>query len=201
MLKIGLTGGIASGKSTVAAMFARLGAHLVDADEAARQALAPGSPALAGIRQRFGSGVLAPDGSLDRRALRQVIFADHSARADLNALVHPAIILLIERQLARLAAAHPHGVALLDLPLLYEAGSARDFAAVVVVWIPAAVQKKRLMARDGVSATQARASLGAQMPLNEKRNKAQFVIDNSGSVEETQTQVKTAWMRLLEKTY
>ncbi len=193
MRRIGLTGGIASGKSTVDAIFAELGAHVVDADAAARQAVAPGSPALRAIARQFGQGVFLADGSLDRRALREVIFADPDARRRLNAIVHPEVSRLIEAELGRLGAADPGGVAIIDVPLLYESGWDKLFEAVVVVWVPPALQVARLMARDGVSREAAEASLQAQMPIDEKRRRAQFAIDNSGPVEETRKQVMAVW--------
>lgn len=196
MRRIGLTGGIASGKSTVAAMFAELGAHVLDADLAAREAVAPGSPALEAIAAEFGPEVFAPDGSLDRAALRRLIFSDQVARQRLNAIVHPEVSRRINDELRRLAAEDPEGTALVDVPLLFESGWDGLFEAVVVVWVPPEEQVGRLIERDSVARGAAEASLKAQMPLGEKRRRAQFVIDNSGPVEETRKQVSAVWERL-----
>lgn len=198
MLKVGLTGGIASGKSTVARMLEELGAHLVDTDQLARQAVEPGSPALAEIAAAFGPGVLDESGGLDRRGLREVVFSDAAARARLNAIVHPRVASLAGEELARLEADHPAGVALVDVPLLFESGWDRRYPVNLVVYVPPATQVARLMARDQVDETQARAALAAQMPLEDKRQRAHFVIDNSGGLEETFAQVRAVWSELLK---
>lgn len=196
LLKIGLTGGIATGKSTVAKMFVELGAHLVDTDLLARQAVEPGSRALAEIAAAFGPGVLEPDGGLDRRALRDLVFADHQARARLNAIVHPRVAELVAVEIRRLESLDPGGVALIDVPLLYETNWQGRYAAVVLVYAPAQQQVERLMARDRVDRQAALTALSAQMDIEEKRAKAQFVVDNSDGLAETQTQVKAVWSQL-----
>lgn len=193
MLSLGLTGGIASGKSTVAAMFKELGAHLVDTDLIARQTVAPGSDALKLIVAEFGQAVLDQNGDLDRRRLRELIFADGKARAKLNAIVHPAVAARVREELARIAEVDPQGVALVDVPLLYETNTQGRYRAVVVVYAPPMVQVQRLMKRDGVSRQAAEQSLQAQMPLSEKKQKAQFVVDNSGTLQETREQVRAVW--------
>ncbi len=196
MFKLGLTGGIASGKSTVAAMFADLGAHLVDTDAIARQVVAPGGPVLARIVEAFGPQVLGPDGGLDRPRLRERIFSDPVARERLNAIVHPAVGAAVEDALARIARQDPRGVALVDVPLLYETNTQGRYDAVVVVFVPPELQVQRLMARDKVSREAAEQSLGAQMPLEQKRRLAQFVVDNSGTLQETREQVRAVWNAL-----
>lgn len=196
MLKVGLTGGIATGKSTVAKMFVELGAHLVDTDQLARQAVQPGSPALGEIQAAFGPGVLGPDGGLDRRGLRERVFGDERARARLNAIVHPRVGELVDAELRRLEALDPGGVVLIDVPLLFETNWRGRYAAVVLVYAPAASQVERLMARDKVSRQGALTALTAQMDIEEKRRLAQFVVDNSGGMEETQTQVEAVWSQL-----
>ncbi|MCA1906600.1 MAG: dephospho-CoA kinase [Desulfarculus sp.] len=196
MLEVGLTGGIASGKSTVAAMFVTLGAHLVDTDLLARQAVEPGGQGLAEIVAAFGPGVLGPDGGLDRRRLREMIFSDPQARARLDAIVHPRVGELLARELAHWRAADPEGVVLVDVPLLFEAGWAGRFAAVVLVYVPRAVQIERLMKRDGVTREQAEAALAAQMDIEQKRGLAQFVVDNSGAITDTHSQVRAVWAGL-----
>ena len=196
MLKVGLTGGIASGKSTVAAMFVALGANLVDTDLLARRAVEPGSPALAEIAAAFGPGALDTDGGLDRRSLREVVFGDPRARERLNAIVHPRVAALVERELARLEALDPGGVALVDVPLLFETGWARRYPLVVLAYAPASLQERRLMARDQVDEASSRRALGAQMGIEEKKALAQFVVDNSGTLDETRKQVEAVWSRL-----
>ena len=199
MLEVGLTGGIASGKSTVAAMFQGLGAALVDTDRLARRAVEPGSPGLARVVESFGPGVLGPDGALDRRGLRRVIFSDPGARARLNAIVHPLVLEMVEAELGRLGEENPGGVALVDVPLLFEVGWQARFACVVLVYVPPRLQVERLMARDQVDRKAAEAALAAQMPIEEKRGLAQFVVDNSGPLQETQRQVEEVYARLREQ--
>jgi len=196
VLTVGLTGGIASGKSTVAAMLVELGAHLVDTDVLARRAVEPGSPAFAEIVAAFGPGVLDAQGGLDRRGLREVVFGDQAARARLNAIVHPRVAELVAQELARLQALDPQGVALVDVPLLYETNWQRRYPLVILVYAPAQVQIERTMARDDVSRQSAGAALKAQMDIEEKRSLAQFVVDNSGGLAETRKQVKALWSQL-----
>ncbi len=198
MLKVGLTGGIASGKSTVARMLVALGAHLVDTDQLARVAVEPGSPALAEIVAAFGPGVLEDSGGLDRRRLREVVFNDPAARARLNAIVHPRVAALAEAELKALERAHPRGVALVDVPLLFESGWDRSYPLTLLVYAPAETQVARLMARDQVDEVQARAALAAQMPMDDKRERANFIIDNARGLEETLTQVRAVWDKLLK---
>lgn len=196
MLRLGLTGGIATGKSTVAAMFVALGAHLVDTDQLARQAVAPGSPGLKTLVQAFGPGILDQEGGLDRRGLRALAFGDPQVLQRLNAIVHPLVGQLVAQELARLEALDPQGVALVDVPLLFETGWQERFAPVILVYAPAAVQVERLMARDGVDRQAAQQALAAQLPIEEKRRLAQFVVDNSGGLDETRTQVGAVWTQV-----
>lgn len=196
MLKVGLTGGIATGKSTVARIFVELGAHLVDTDQLARLAVEPGSLGLAEIVAAFGPGVLAAKGQLDRRGLREKVFNDAQARVRLNAIVHPRVEQLVQAELGRLEALDPGGVALIDVPLLYETDWQGRYPLVVLVYAPAASQIQRLMVRDHVGPQAARAALSAQMDIEEKRRRAQFVVDNSGGLDETLTQVKAVWSHL-----
>ena len=196
MLKIGLTGGIASGKSTVAHMFTDLGAHLIDADVLAREAVAKGSPGLAAIRRRFGEGVILPDGELDRPALREIIFSDQKAREDLNRIVHPEVRRLTESRLMQIESRDRDAVVLVDVPLLFEINSQGQYRAVILVFVPENVQIKRLMARDHVGREQALAALAAQMPLAEKKDMAQFLVDNSGPLEETRSEVARVWSQI-----
>lgn len=192
---IGLTGGVGSGKSTVARMFAERGATVIDADAIVHELQAPGAPLVDEIAGAFGPDVLDADGALDRKALGDLVFRDPEARQRLNALVHPKVGAEFAR---RLRAAQGAGATLvvLDIPLLFEgreAGSggtsAMDFRATVLVWVPQEVQIERQMARDGCTRTEAERRVHAQMPLDEKRELADHVIDNSGDLAETARQV------------
>ncbi|MGE6759591.1 dephospho-CoA kinase [Corallococcus interemptor] len=191
----GLTGGISSGKSTVSRMLRELGARVLDADVLAREAVEPGTPGLQRINERF-PGVVGPDGRLDRVKLGAHIFANAEERAALNAIVHPEVRALF---LQKLQALEAEGVthAVYDVPLLIETGLHQAMAGVAVVWVPRGVQKARLMARDGLTADQAEARLAAQMPLDDKRAHATWVIDNSGTPEATRPQVEAVWRAML----
>lgn len=179
---VGLTGGIGSGKSTFAALLRARGVPVLDADALARAAVAPGSPALAEIVRAFGPDALGPDGALDRRRVAAIVFADPAARRRLEAITHPAVRRAMQAETARLAAAG-HGLALYDVPLLYEVGLERDLDAVVVVWAPRDVQRARLVLRDGMAPADADARLAAQLDVDEKARRADFVVDNSGPPE------------------
>ena len=179
---IGVTGGIASGKSTVARAFAALGIPWVDADEVAREIVAPGEPALAEIAEHFGEGVIAPDGSLDRRALREIVFGDAAERRRLEAITHPRIRERLIAHLERLQAqAAPY--VLLVSPLLFESGQQALVDRCLVVDVPESVQVARTAARDGVNESQARAIVAAQMSRQERLDRADDVIDNSADEE------------------
>ena len=179
-----LTGGIGSGKSTVAARFRERGLPVVDADALAREAVAPGSAGLAAIERAFGQGVLDAEGALDRKALARIVFNDEAARARLNAIVHPRVRELSEQRFAELEA---QGVPLAcyEVPLLFEAGLAEALRPVVVVSAPESEQVRRVVRRDGGSAEEALARVRSQLPLAEKTARADFVIDTTGSIEET----------------
>ncbi|MHA7632059.1 dephospho-CoA kinase [Corallococcus sp. M7] len=191
----GLTGGIASGKSTVSRMLREMGARVLDADVLAREVVEPGTPGLRRIDERF-PGVVGPDGRLDRVKLGAHIFANAEERAALNAIVHPEVRALF---LQKLQALEAEGVthAVYDVPLLIETGLHTAMEGVAVVWVPREVQKARLMTRDGLTADQAEARLGAQMPLDDKRAHATWVIDNSGTPEATRPQVEAVWRAML----
>lgn len=179
MRVVGLTGGIASGKSTFSALLHARGVPVIDADALARQVVEPGSPSLARIAAQFGPGVLAPDGSLDRKRLAARVFADPGARRALEAITHPAIRQAMVAETLRLAAAG-HELVIYDTPLLYEVGLDAALDAVVVVWAPRAVQRDRLVRRDGLGPAEAEARLAAQLPLDEKAARADFVVENAG---------------------
>jgi dephospho-CoA kinase len=190
---LGLTGGIGSGKTVVGEMFARLGAEIIDADQLAREVVEPGQPALEEIAQRFGSDILQPDGRLDRAKLGGIVFADASARAALNAITHPRIRQRMEDAIA--ARKDRAGVLVLVIPLLYESARTGLVEEVIVVWVDPQTQFRRLVERGGLTAEQARQRIEAQMPLDEKRALADDVIDNRGSLADTQRQVEAIYRR------
>lgn len=190
---LGLTGGIGSGKSMVAQMFARLGAEVIDADVIAREVVEPGQPALGEIARAFGRDILMPNGRLDRAKLAGIIFADPAARATLNAITHPRIRARMEAEVA-LRRSRP-GVLVVDIPLLYETDRMPLVDKVIVVWVDPQTQLDRLTGRDGLTPEAARQRVAAQMPLDEKRARADHVIDNSGSSEQTMRQVETIYRR------
>ena len=198
MLRVGLTGGIASGKSTVSEAFARLGAKVLDADEVAREVVLPGKPAWTKLRHTFGSEFFHPDGRLNRSKLRKLVFADPEQRSRLNAIVHPEVMREIDFRFEQLTSSAEHAVVLVDVPLLLEVEAADRFDRVVVVYVNETVQLDRLMERDGLSAEEASQALSTQIPLRDKVKQADFVIDNSGTLEETQAQVEKVWQELLE---
>ncbi len=185
--RVALTGGIASGKTTVANLFAAHGIPLIDSDVIAREVVEPGQPALAAVAQAFGSDVLGADGRLDRRRLRDIIFSDPTARVRLEAILHPAIRAEMERQAALAAGAGPYMV--LVIPLLAEGGRRDRADRVLVVDVPEAVQVERLMARDMVSREQAEASLQAQASRAARLAIADDVVTNTGRVEDLRKQV------------
>ncbi|WP_224361934.1 dephospho-CoA kinase [Hyalangium versicolor] len=191
----GLTGGISSGKSTVARMLRDLGAHVLDADVFARQVVEPGTPGLAAVAARFPN-VLTPEGRLDRVKLGARVFADPTERAALNAIVHPLVGQAFLEKIQELAA---QGVerAIYDVPLLIENGLQGGMNGVILVWVPRALQKARLMARDGVDDAAAEARLAAQLPLDEKRPHATWIVDNSGDLASTRAQVEQVWQAVL----
>jgi len=196
---IGLTGGIAAGKSTVARLLAERGAIIIDADALARAAVAPGSAGLDAVRDRFGPGVIAADGSLDRAALGAIVFSDDTERAALNAIVHPEVARLYGRQLAEIASANPDAIVVYDVPLLVEARSADEFALVVVVHAPADVRVDRLVALRGLDRESALGRVLAQASDAERLALADVVIDTSGSMESTLEQVDALWRLITER--
>ncbi len=193
----GLTGGIASGKSTVSRMLRELGAQVLDADVLAREVVAPGTPGLAGVATRF-PGVVGADGQLDRAALGARVFADPAERAALNALLHPLIAqAFLERTQALAEAGVPRVI--YDAPLLIENGLHTRMEGVILVAVPREVQRARLMARDGLSAEAAEARLASQLPLEAKRQHATWVVDNAGDLAATRAQVEAIWKTLVAR--
>ena len=196
MLRVGLTGGIGSGKSAVSARLSALGAVVLDGDKAARAVVEPGTPGLAMIADAFGLGVLRADGSLDRAGLAKIVFADEDARATLNAITHPLIHEHIKAaEEAALAAGGPDTVIVHDIPLLAEGQRASDFDVVVVVDVPPAVQVARLAER-GLPEDQARARMAAQAAREQRLAIADIVIDNSGTLANLDRRVREVWAEL-----
>jgi dephospho-CoA kinase len=193
MVLVGLTGGIGSGKSTVSARLAAHGAVVVDADAIVREVQAPGTPVLAAIVERFGPGVLAPDGSLDRQALADIVFGDDAALADLNAVVHPAVGAEIARRLEE--AAGTDGVVVLDVPLLVESGR-DDMAALLVVDVDPDVAVRRVVEQRGMREDDVRARIARQASRADRLARATHVIDNSGSREDLERRVDEVWEQL-----
>jgi dephospho-CoA kinase len=186
--RVGLTGGIATGKSHVRARLEQHGVATIDSDTLARDAVAPGSDGLAAVARRFGPDVLEPDGSLNRARLGALVFADAAARRDLEAIIHPHVRRMTEEWFESLdPATHPFAVA--DIPLLFEVGREGDFDVVIVVACEPETQVRRVMERDGLSESEARQRLAAQLPIAGKVRRADFVIRTDGTYEETNQQV------------
>ena len=195
MLLVGLTGNIASGKSTVARRLVAHGATLVDADLLAREAVRPGTPGLARIVARWGEGVLAPDGVLDRGELRARVFANADELEALNAIVHPEVGRLREAAVAG-ARARGDAIVVCDIPLLFEKDMAGEFDAIVLVDAPRTVRLERLVHDRGLREPEAMAMLAAQMPAELKRARADYVIDNDGSLAALEARVDAVWEAL-----
>jgi dephospho-CoA kinase len=195
MLRAALTGGIATGKSYCLGRFARHGAATIDADRLAREVVEPGTAALARVGERFGSGVIQADGRLDRAALGRIVFADRTARADLEAIIHPEVY----RRIAEWFANLPSGtrVAIADIPLLFETGHEHDFDRVIAVACEPSEQFRRLVERDGLTPEAARARLDAQWPIEAKVARAHIVVRTDGSFAETDLEVARAYHALL----
>ncbi|MBP1930313.1 dephospho-CoA kinase [Ammoniphilus resinae] len=192
---IGLTGGIACGKSTVAKMLSDLGSIIVDADKIAREVVEPGQAGLLQIVERFGEGVLFADGTLNRKALGAIVFSDLSARQDLNQILHPLIRQVMKERKEQALALNPPLV-VLDIPLLFESKLQQMVEKVVVVYIPRKLQLQRLMERDQISMQEAEQRIASQMDIEKKKELADFVIDNSGSIEETKRLVEDIFTKL-----
>ncbi|MDH6532959.1 dephospho-CoA kinase [Aurantimicrobium minutum] len=193
MTLIGLTGGIGSGKSTIARRLAEHGAHIVDADQIAREVVEPGTPALAEIIAHFGAGVLNSDGSLNRSALGEIVFTDETQREMLNSIVHPAV----HRRTSELFAQAPVGsVVVYDVPLLVEANSRYSFDAIVVASAPESIRVERLMEHRGMLESEALSRIQSQAPEEERLKIANHVIDTSGNINHTYAQVDALWNQL-----
>ena len=197
-LLVGLTGGIATGKSTVSVMFAHLGAKVVDADLLAREVVMPGQAAHAQIVKEFGPAVLQADGQIDRKRLGAIVFADASKRKRLEQITHPAIRVRQQRILSVYEEEAFDGIVIWDAAVLIESGGAKAMDRLVVVTADAETELARLMARDGFSEEDARRRIASQMPLAEKVKVADYVIDNSGSRAETERRVREVYRALLD---
>lgn len=199
ILRVGLTGGLASGKSTIAAILADLGAYVVDADRIAHALIAPGGAARDAVVARFGPGILDGRGEIDRKALGAVVFADPAAVRDLNAIVHPAVRDAIARRIAEHAAGpSPAPVAVVDAALLVESGLHATLDALVVASCPVETQIARAVARGGLTEAEARARIASQAPLAAKLAAADHVVDTGGTIDETRRRTREVWRALLE---
>lgn len=196
MQLIGLTGGIASGKSTIASRLAELGAVVVDADRIAREVVEPGTPALAAIARAFGDDVIAADGALDRPALGAIVFGDAEALRTLNGITHPAVLEASTARFEAAAAADPHAIVVYDVPLLVESANEYPFDLVVVAHADAATRVDRLVQLRGMDADEARRRIGSQASDEERLAVADVVIDTDGTLERTREQVDELWESL-----
>jgi dephospho-CoA kinase len=192
-MNIGLTGGIATGKSTVSRLLTERGAALVDLDRIAREVVEPGQAPLRQIVQRFGQAVLNEDGTLNRSKLGAIVFSNEAERKALEAITHPAIRASMREQMEALQRERPDRLVVVDVPLLYESGLQPFFERVMVVYAPRAVQLERLMKRNALSEEEAMQRINAQMDIEEKRRLADIVIDNGSSLEHTVEQVDRFW--------
>jgi dephospho-CoA kinase len=193
MLKVGLTGGIASGKSFVGEALAGYGCLLIHADELGHAVLAPGGEAYEGVVQEFGREILTSDGTIDRRALAVRVFADAERLARLNALVHPAVFRREDESIAAFGALHPKGIAVVEAAILIETGSYSRFDKLILVTCAEEQQVERALRREGAVKSDIRARISRQMPLDEKRKYADFVIDTSGAKEDTLRQTRAVY--------
>lgn len=198
-MKVGLTGGIASGKSFVGEALASYGCFLIQADEIGHEVLAPNGEAYADVVREFGEEILAEDGSIDRRRLAALVFADEAMLARLNAIVHPAVIRREENLTAQFFAREPHGIVVVEAAILIETGSYHRFDKLILVFCDREQQMERAMRREGSVETDIRARIGRQMPLEEKRRYADFVIDTSGTKEDTLRQTGIVYGKLLDE--
>jgi dephospho-CoA kinase len=196
MLRAGLTGSIAVGKSFVSSVFAGLGCHVLDADQTSREVVAPGSAGLRAVAEAFGREVLRPDGALDRAKLGAIVFSDETKRVKLNAILHPLIIEAQDDWLRHCETLAPRGVAIVDAALMIETGGYRRFDKLNVVYCRPELQLERLIKRDGLTPEEAARRIAAQMPQDEKKSFADYLIDTSGNYDETREQVQTVYEHL-----
>jgi dephospho-CoA kinase len=196
MVRVGLTGGIATGKSTVSRMLVECGAHLIDADLLAREAVAPGQPALRAIVASFGPGMLAADGTLNRERLAGIVFKNSTQRARLEAIIHPYVFAEEERRCQEIGEKDPHAVVLFDAALLIETGAYKNKDRIIVVTADEQTQLARLTARNSLTEPQARERVGAQMPLSDKIKVADYVIDGTLPLDKLRQEVSRIYKEL-----
>lgn len=198
MLRVGLTGSIAVGKSFVTSVFAELGCRVLDADQTAREVVAPGAPGLKAVVESFGADVLAPDGTLDRARLGSIVFADEAKRQQLNHLLHPFIIARQDEILREWENEDPNGIGIVDAALMIESGGYKRFDKLIVVHCRPEVQLERLMLRNNLSLAEAQRRIASQMPQEEKQKYADYLIDTSDGFEPTRKRVAEVYNALLE---
>ncbi len=196
MLKVGLTGSIAVGKSHVLGMLKELGCHVIDADQIARDVVAPGTPGLKLVVEEFGEIVLNKDGALDRQKLGEIVFGDEEKRKKLNSILHPIIIAVQDEMIRELEAKDPNGIVIIDAALMIESGGYKRLDRLIVVYCEPEIQLQRLMKRDGLSREAALSRIASQMGQQEKIKYADFLIDTSGDFAGTRAQVKTLFDQL-----
>jgi dephospho-CoA kinase len=196
MLKVGLTGGIATGKSYILKVLGELGCETIDADAVAHQVIEPGEPAYYDIIEHFGREILTGSGSIDRTKLGAIIFADETAREKLNSIVHPRVYEAQAEWFAEVAARNPNAIAVVDAALLIETGSYHRFDTLIVSYCEPQVQLERLMARNNLNAEQARARITSQMPTQEKLKYADYIINTSNGFDDTKRQVEETYAEL-----
>jgi dephospho-CoA kinase len=200
MLRVGLTGSIGVGKSFVSGVFAELGCHVLDADETAREVVAPNSPGLLALVTAFGKEILTPEGTLDRSRMATLVFADADKRATLNSILHPYIIARQDEQLRDLELTDPDGIALVDAALMIESGGYKRFDKLLVVHCRAEVQLARLMSRNNLSREEAERRIAAQMPQDEKKKFADYLIDTSDGFAAARKRAAEVYDNLREET-
>lgn len=200
MLNVGLTGGIASGKSTVAQLLVEKGAHLIDFDEISHAVMAPEGPVWRDVVRHFGEGILDNDGTIDRRKLGSIVFSDREKLDLLNRLVHPAVFKEWRKRIEAIGKEQPDAIVLSDIPLLIEAGMESMVDLVLLVYVPPEEQIARLVARSGLSPEEAKKRIASQMPIDEKLPIADIVVRNDGSPEATREASSAVWTELIRRT-
>jgi dephospho-CoA kinase len=196
MLRVGLTGSIAVGKSFVLECFRELGCHTLDADKTARDVVEPGTEGLELVVEEFGSDILQADGTLDRKKLGAIVFADEAKRKILNSIIHPRVFIKQNEWLVECEQRDPNGVAIVDAALMIESGGYKRFDKLIVVWCEDSVQLERLIKRDGLNPADAEKRIAAQMSQDEKRSFADFEIDTSNGFDDTRSQVEETFLAL-----
>lgn len=196
MLKVGLTGSIAVGKSFVCDVFRELGCHVLDADKTAREVVEPGTDGLLQVVTEFGKDILTDDGELDRKKLGAIVFADEEKRQLLNSIVHPLVIEAQDRWIKAFQRTDPDGIAVIDAALMIESGGYKRFDKLIVVWCEPAIQLKRLMLRDNLTEIDAKKRIDAQIPQDAKKQFADYLIDTSGGFDETRKQTIDVFQEL-----